>query len=120
MPDEEKSEYFFPQNKLETSQFKSLKVVFLALGRIACLTPRMRSGLERLITATPADLLKLHNKPDCKTKQWVKHLGPIFYPTSIQGLLRHLELPRKNPHVPEPGQVEKNSKQHPNSIQANL
>jgi hypothetical protein len=53
---------------------------FLGLDEINCLTPDIRSALERLITAIPDDLLKLHDQPDEHTKQWFKQLNPVFYP----------------------------------------
>ncbi|OAV88118.1 hypothetical protein PTTG_29143 [Puccinia triticina 1-1 BBBD Race 1] len=53
---------------------------FLGLDEIKCLTPEIRSALERLITAIPDDLLKLHDKPNESTEQWVKHVNHVFYP----------------------------------------
>ncbi|KAA1119235.1 hypothetical protein PGT21_018556 [Puccinia graminis f. sp. tritici] len=74
---------------------------FLGLDEIDCLTPNIRSALERLITATPDDLLKLHNEPDERTKQWVKQLNPVFYPRAPEqptpGVPAASQQPRKHP-----------------------
>ncbi|EFP84887.2 uncharacterized protein PGTG_10358 [Puccinia graminis f. sp. tritici CRL 75-36-700-3] len=59
---------------------------FLGLDEINCLTPNIRSALERLITAIPDDLLKLHNQPAEVTKQWLKQLHPVFYPRAPEQL----------------------------------
>ncbi|KAA1086214.1 hypothetical protein PGTUg99_006901 [Puccinia graminis f. sp. tritici] len=68
---------------------------FLGLGEIDCLTPEMRSGLERLITAIPDDLLNLHDKCNQHTKDWVKQLTPVFYPRAPE---------EQTPQSPEPSQ----------------
>jgi hypothetical protein len=89
---------------------------FLGLDEIDCLTPNIRSALERLITAIPDELLKLHNEPDKLTKQWVKQLNPVFYPRApeqlIPGVPAASQQPRKRPKTGSSGK--KQSQEAPN------
>ncbi|KAA1113479.1 hypothetical protein PGT21_032329 [Puccinia graminis f. sp. tritici] len=74
---------------------------FLGLGEIDCLTSEMRAGLERLITAIPDDLLNLHDNCNEKTKDWIKQLTPVFYPSAPEPVPS--QKPSKPP-APEPPQ----------------
>ncbi|KAA1104177.1 hypothetical protein PGT21_013952 [Puccinia graminis f. sp. tritici] len=71
---------------------------FLSLDEIHCLTPNIRSALERLITAIPDDLLELHDRSDQPTKQWVQQLNPaIFHPRAPEQLTPGLPAASQQP-----------------------
>ncbi|KAA1105043.1 hypothetical protein PGTUg99_013512 [Puccinia graminis f. sp. tritici] len=57
---------------------------FLGLDRIACLTPKIRTALKRLLNSTPEDILPLHKPdhrtlPDTHTLEWIRRQNPMFY-----------------------------------------
>ncbi|KAH9463215.1 hypothetical protein MJO29_008529 [Puccinia striiformis f. sp. tritici] len=66
-----------PEDPVDTQR---VAYQFLGLNEIHCLTPEMRSSLERLINAIPDDLLNLHDDRHQNIKDWVKQLTPVFYP----------------------------------------
>ncbi|KNZ58427.1 hypothetical protein VP01_1931g4 [Puccinia sorghi] len=72
-------EWTNPQDSSDTCR---VSYQFLGLDQVDCLTPDIRTTLERLITAVPEDLLKLHDDEDQVTENWVKQLSPVFYEMS--------------------------------------